>query len=41
MPSALVLGARSLGGAITDHLRGEGWAVAAVARSEDTLAEVR
>jgi 3-oxoacyl-[acyl-carrier protein] reductase len=38
---AVVLGARNLGGAVADHLRSEGWRVAAVARSEDTLAKVR
>jgi len=38
---ALILGARNLGGAIADRLLGEGWRVAAVARSEDTLARVR
>jgi NAD(P)-dependent dehydrogenase (short-subunit alcohol dehydrogenase family) len=38
---AVVLGARNLGGAILDHLVGEGWRVAAVARSEDTLSAVR
>jgi NAD(P)-dependent dehydrogenase (short-subunit alcohol dehydrogenase family) len=41
MPSGLVLGARNLGGAIADHLQEEGWSVAAVARSEETLAAVR
>jgi NAD(P)-dependent dehydrogenase (short-subunit alcohol dehydrogenase family) len=38
---ALVLGARNLGGAIAERLLAEGWRVAAVARSEDTLARVR
>jgi 3-oxoacyl-[acyl-carrier protein] reductase len=38
---ALVLGARNLGGAIAERLLGDGWRVAAVARSEDTLARVR
>ena len=38
---ALVLGARNLGGAIAERLLSEGWSVAAVARSEDTLARVR
>ena len=41
MPSALVLGARNLGGAIVDHLLEHGWQAGAVARSEGTLAEVR
>ena len=41
MPSALVLGARNLGGAIVDHLLEHGWQAASVARSEQTLAEVR
>ena len=37
----LTLGARNLGGAILDHHLGRGWRGAAVARSEDTLAQVR
>ncbi|HUR85393.1 MAG TPA: SDR family oxidoreductase [Solirubrobacteraceae bacterium] len=37
----LVFGARNLGGAIVEHLAGEGWRAAAVARSEETLARVR
>ncbi|HEY3020334.1 MAG TPA: SDR family oxidoreductase [Solirubrobacteraceae bacterium] len=41
MPSATVLGARNLGGAIVDHLLAEGWQAAAVARSDDTLERVR
>lgn len=41
MPSALVLGARNLGGAIADGLLADGWTVAAVARSEETLTRVR
>src|SRR4051794_6440128 len=41
MPTAVVLGARNLGGAIATHLLQEGWAAAAVARSEDTLERVR
>jgi NAD(P)-dependent dehydrogenase (short-subunit alcohol dehydrogenase family) len=41
MPSALILGARNLGGAILDHLLGAGWQGAAVARSADTLERVR
>ena len=36
--SAVVLGARNLGGAIVARLLAEGWRVAGVARSEDTLA---
>jgi NAD(P)-dependent dehydrogenase (short-subunit alcohol dehydrogenase family) len=39
--AALVLGARNLGGAIAGHLLERGWKVAAVARSEDSLAAVR
>jgi NAD(P)-dependent dehydrogenase (short-subunit alcohol dehydrogenase family) len=35
--SALVFGARNLGKAIIENLLGDGWRVAAVARSEDTL----
>jgi NAD(P)-dependent dehydrogenase (short-subunit alcohol dehydrogenase family) len=38
---ALVLGARNLGGAIARRLLDGGWQVAAVARSDDTLASVR
>jgi NAD(P)-dependent dehydrogenase (short-subunit alcohol dehydrogenase family) len=41
VPTAVVLGARNLGGAITDHLLTEGWAVAAIAQSEETLERVR
>jgi 3-oxoacyl-[acyl-carrier protein] reductase len=41
IPGALVLGARNLGGAIAQHLLDEGWAVTAVARSDDTLDTVR
>jgi NAD(P)-dependent dehydrogenase (short-subunit alcohol dehydrogenase family) len=41
MPSALVLGARNLGGAVVDHLLEQGWSAAAVARSDETLAAVR
>jgi NAD(P)-dependent dehydrogenase (short-subunit alcohol dehydrogenase family) len=37
----LTLGARNLGGAILDHFIARGWRAAAVARSEDTLAQVR
>jgi NAD(P)-dependent dehydrogenase (short-subunit alcohol dehydrogenase family) len=39
--SALVFGARNLGRAVVEGLRDEGWAVAAVARSESTLATAR
>jgi NAD(P)-dependent dehydrogenase (short-subunit alcohol dehydrogenase family) len=35
--SALVFGARNLGRAVIEDLRGRGWAVAAVARSDATL----
>ena len=38
---ALVLGARNLGGAIAERLLGNGWRVAALARSEDSLARMR
>jgi NAD(P)-dependent dehydrogenase (short-subunit alcohol dehydrogenase family) len=38
---AVVLGARNLGGAILDHLLKSGWKVAAVARSDETVALVR
>ena len=41
MPSALVLGARNLGGAIADRLLAEDWRVAVVARSEETLDRAR
>jgi len=41
MPSAVVLGARNLGGAIAAHLHGEGWSVRAVARSDESLQGVR
>lgn len=40
MPTALVFGARNLGRAIARHLAGEGWRVAAVARSPDSLARL-
>ncbi len=39
--SALIFGARNLGRAIVETLREDGWAVAAVARSEQTLDGVR
>jgi NADP-dependent 3-hydroxy acid dehydrogenase YdfG len=39
--TVVVLGARNLGGAIIDHFLALGWSAAGVARSEDTLAQVR
>ncbi len=39
--SAVVLGARNLGGAIVDRLLEQGWRVAGAARSEDTLTALR
>ena len=39
--TVVVLGARNLGGAIIDHFLAHGWNAAGVARSEDTLAQVR
>lgn len=39
--SAVVLGARNLGGAIIDHFLELGWNAAGVARSDDTLERVR
>jgi NADP-dependent 3-hydroxy acid dehydrogenase YdfG len=39
--TAVVLGARNLGGAIIDHFLGRGWNAVGVARSDDTLARVR
>jgi NAD(P)-dependent dehydrogenase (short-subunit alcohol dehydrogenase family) len=39
--TALVLGARNLGGTILDHLLARGWRAGAVARSQETLAAVR
>ena len=38
--SALVFGARNLGGAIIETLIGDGWAVAGVARSQETLQKI-
>ena len=38
--SAVILGARNLGGAIIELLLERGWSVAGVARSDDTLAKV-
>ena len=37
MPTLLVFGARNLGKAIAEHFAGEGWSVAAVARSRETI----
>jgi NAD(P)-dependent dehydrogenase (short-subunit alcohol dehydrogenase family) len=39
--TVVVLGARNLGGAIIEHFLELGWSAAGVARSEDTLAQVR
>lgn len=39
--TAVVFGARNLGGAIIEHLGSEGWQVAGVARSEETAEKVR
>ncbi len=39
-PSALVFGARNLGGAIIETLIDHGWAVAGVARSQETLEKI-
>jgi len=39
--TALILGARNLGGAIAEHLAIAGWNVAAVARSDETVERVR
>ena len=39
--TAVVLGARNLGGAVLDHLMARGWKAAGVARSQETLARVR
>ena len=41
MSRAVILGARNLGGAIAAHLHEQGWTVAAVARSDDSLVDVR
>src|SRR6185369_15674009 len=40
-PSAVVFGARNLGRAVIETLVSEGWAVAGVARSQETLDGVR
>lgn len=39
--TAVVIGARNLGGAIIDHLNDNGWRVAGVARSAETVEQVR
>jgi NAD(P)-dependent dehydrogenase (short-subunit alcohol dehydrogenase family) len=39
--TVVVLGARNLGGAILGHFQALGWNAAAVARSEDTLDQIR
>jgi NADP-dependent 3-hydroxy acid dehydrogenase YdfG len=41
MAALLVFGARNLGRAIAKHMAQQGWEVAAVARSEESLARVR
>jgi NAD(P)-dependent dehydrogenase (short-subunit alcohol dehydrogenase family) len=41
MPTLLILGARNLGAAIAGHFATRDWNVAAVARSEETLATLR
>jgi NAD(P)-dependent dehydrogenase (short-subunit alcohol dehydrogenase family) len=41
MPALLVFGARNLGRTIASHFAAEGWDVAGVARSEDTIAGLR
>ena len=41
MAALLVFGARNLGRAIAKHMGQQGWDVAAVARSEESLARVR
>jgi NAD(P)-dependent dehydrogenase (short-subunit alcohol dehydrogenase family) len=38
--TAVVFGARNLGGAIIEHLLGQGWRAAGVARSEETATKV-
>lgn len=37
MPTVLTFGARNLGAGITEHFAGQGWDVAAVARSQETV----
>ena len=39
--TAVVIGARNLGGAIIDHLNDRGWRVAGVARSQETVEQIR
>jgi NAD(P)-dependent dehydrogenase (short-subunit alcohol dehydrogenase family) len=41
MPTAAVLGARNLGGAVARHLAARGWRVASVARTESSFDGVR
>ncbi|HEY2601591.1 MAG TPA: SDR family oxidoreductase [Thermoleophilaceae bacterium] len=41
MPAAVVLGARHLGGAIIERLVADGWSVASVVQSDDTMAAIR
>ena len=38
--TAVVFGARNLGGAIVEHLLAQGWQAAGVARSADTVGRV-
>src|SRR3954454_21353390 len=40
MPTVLTFGARNLGAGITEHFAGQGWDVAAVARSHETVAKL-
>jgi NAD(P)-dependent dehydrogenase (short-subunit alcohol dehydrogenase family) len=40
MPTLLVLGARNLGGAIADHFAARDWNIAAVARTDETIAKL-
>jgi NAD(P)-dependent dehydrogenase (short-subunit alcohol dehydrogenase family) len=41
MPTLLTLGARNLGGAIAEHFAAQGWDVAAVAQSQETVDRLR
>jgi NAD(P)-dependent dehydrogenase (short-subunit alcohol dehydrogenase family) len=41
MPTALIIGARSLGFAVIERLLGDGWTVAGAARSPETRATSR
>jgi NAD(P)-dependent dehydrogenase (short-subunit alcohol dehydrogenase family) len=41
LPALLVFGARNLGRVIASHLAGQGWDVAAVARSEESVRRVK